>query len=46
MIIATITREHAIELLLAKVEEVLYNGDWPTEDGDIQDLIDNIRKGD
>jgi hypothetical protein len=42
----TITREHAIELLLAKVEEVFDNGDWPTEDKDIQDLIDNIRKGD
>jgi hypothetical protein len=52
---STITREHAIELLLAKVENVLYNNDWPTEEGqtreddiepcDIQKLVDNIRKG-
>ena len=49
------TREHAIELLLSKVEEVINNNDWPTEEGqtraddiepcDIQKLVDNIRKG-
>ena len=33
MNIEPITREHAIELLLAKVEEVLDNNDWPTEEG-------------
>jgi hypothetical protein len=53
---STITREHAIELLLKKVEEVLNNNDWPTEEGQmraddtescpIQKLVDNIRKGD
>ena len=51
----TITREHAIELLLDKVEEVLNNNDWPTEEGQepcdeppcgIRQLVDNIRKGD
>jgi|HubBroStandDraft_1064217.scaffolds.fasta_scaffold97245_4 hypothetical protein len=51
----TITREHAIELLLAKVEEVLNNNDWATEEGQercdeppcvIRQLVDNIRKGD
>ena len=51
----TVTREHAIELLLQKVEEVVGNGDWATEEGaftddgtacPIQQLIDNIRGGD
>ena len=51
----TITREYAIELLLSKVEEVINNNDWPTEEGqtraddiepcDNQKLVDNIRKG-
>ena len=51
----TITREYAIELLLSKVEEVINNNDWPTEEGqtraddiepcDIQKLVDNIQKG-
>ena len=51
---STMSREYAIELLLAKVENVLNNNDWPTEEGqsradigpcDIQKLVDNIRKG-
>jgi len=53
----TVTREREIELLLEKVEEVIGNGDWPTEEGTfvddgkvctspIQQLIDNIRSGD
>jgi hypothetical protein len=50
----TVTRERAIELLLQKVEEVLWNNDWATEEGTrredekcpIQILIDNIRAGD
>ena len=43
----TVTRERAIELLLGKVEEVINNNDWPTEEGHvIQILIDNIRAGD
>ena len=51
------TREHAIELLLSKVEGVINNNDWPTEEGHVIDdgvtctcplqiLIDNIRAGD
>ena len=48
----TVTRERAIELLLDKVEEVLWNN-WATEEGHqregetcpIQILIDNIRAG-
>jgi hypothetical protein len=28
-----VTREQAIELLCRKVEEVLNNNDWPTEEG-------------
>ena len=53
----TVTRERAIELLLGKVEEVINNNDWPTEEGHVIDdgvtctcplqiLIDNIRAGD
>ena len=51
----TVTRERAIELLLQKVEDVLNNNDWPTEEGQercdeppcgIQQLVDNIRMGD
>ena len=52
-----ITREQAIEFLLTRVEEVVGNGDWPTEEGRftddgmqcscfIQDLVNHIRKGD
>jgi hypothetical protein len=50
----TVTRERAIELLLQKVEEILWNNDWATEEGTrregetcpIQILVDNIRAGD
>jgi hypothetical protein len=53
----TVTRERAIDLLLQRVEEVINNGDWPTEEGQfvddgksctcpIQQLVDNIRGGD
>jgi hypothetical protein len=48
------TREAAIGLLLKRVEEVINNNDWPTEEGQeradegpcfIRSLVDNIRKG-
>lgn len=47
-------RELAIESLLRKVEEVLNNNGWPTEEGQygedgvlcpIQELVNEIRKG-
>ena len=49
-----LTREEAISALLRRVEEVVNNNDWPTEEGQeradeppciIRDLIDNIRGG-
>ena len=48
------TREEAIELLCKKVEGVLNNNDWPTEEGQrleselnpIEELIASIRIGD
>ena len=36
------TGERAIELLLSKVEEVINNNDWPTEEGHVID--DDLRE--
>jgi hypothetical protein len=35
--IINMTREQAISELLARVEEVIDNNDWPTEEGQMQD---------